>query len=84
MKARKLIEGASYDPPAVHALCKAFDDAWTQIAPQVRNRTDAIEAARMNLANIILGLAKNGTNDVQALTDAAVQAMLDDPTKLGP
>jgi hypothetical protein len=35
MKARKLIEGASYYPAAVHALCKAFDDAWTQIASHV-------------------------------------------------
>jgi hypothetical protein len=55
-----------------------------RIAPQVRNRTDAIEAARMNLASTVLRLAKNGTQDVQTLTDAAVQAMLDDPTKLGP
>jgi hypothetical protein len=38
----------------------------------------------MSLANVVLRLAKNGTQDVQALTDAAVQAMLDDPTKLGP
>lgn len=75
MKARALIGSAAYDPQTLKALYKAFDDAWEQIAPNVSSRASAIEAARLKLAEIVLGLAGNGTVDPQALTAAAVQAM---------
>lgn len=35
MKARKLIEGASFDPQQLKTIGKAFDDAWEQNAPSV-------------------------------------------------
>ena len=83
MKARKLIEGSSYDPDTLKILFQAFDDAWAQVAPTVNSRpADAIEAARMKLASIILGLARRNTRDAKQLTDAAVQRMFGDPTKL--
>jgi hypothetical protein len=48
MKARKLIEGASYDPAQVKALGEAFDAAWKHVAPGVRDNPAAHEAARMS------------------------------------
>lgn len=52
----------------------------SEIAPQVSQRGEAIESARMKFAEIVLRLAQNGgKHDPQALTDAAVQAMLAEP-----
>ena len=82
VKARALIGGASFDPNTLKLVYKAFDDAWEQVAPQVSNRPEAIEAARMKLAGIVIGLARNGTADPEAITDAAVKAMQTPPTKL--
>ena len=84
MKARRLIESALYDPEQLKALRKAFDEAWEGIAPGVSTRPAAIEAARLKLAEIVLGLAKNGNLDPQQLADAAVQLMRSPPQKLRP
>jgi hypothetical protein len=84
MKARALIGGASYDPDTLKTLYRAFDDAWAQIAPHIPNHTDTIESARIKLAEIVIDLAENGTRDAEALTEAAVQKMLADPTELSP
>jgi hypothetical protein len=81
LKARKLIEGAAYAPDELKAIGKAFDDAWEQIAPSVSTRPEAIEAARLKLANVVLSLAKNGTGDPEKLTEAALKVMLADPTQ---
>jgi hypothetical protein len=82
MKARHLIASASYDPEQLKALRKAFDDAWERIAPEVSVRLPALEAARMKLADIVLGLAKTGNLDPQRLADAAVQLMQAPPQQL--
>ena len=84
MKARRLIESASYDPEQLKVLRTAFDEAWEGIAPGVSARPAAIEAARLKLAEIILGLAKNGKLDPQQLADGAVQLMNSPPHKLRP
>jgi anti-anti-sigma regulatory factor len=85
VKARKLIEGSSYDRDALRILFQAFDDAWaSQVSPTISSRRPeaAIEAARMKLAHIIRGLARRSTRDAKQLTEAAVQLMFSDPTKL--
>ena len=74
--ARQLIANASYDPDQLKALGKAFDDAWDRVAPHISNRAEAIEATRLTLADIVLGLARRGMFDPQKLADAAVQRML--------
>jgi hypothetical protein len=84
MKARQLIDSASYGPDQLKVLGKAFDDAWTHIAPHVSDKPSGVAAARLKLAQIVLNLAKNGVMDAQRLTDAAVEAMFDGPTKLQP
>ena len=83
MKAHALIASGTFDPATLATLRKAFDDAWEQVAPLVSKRGGAIEAARLRLAGIVLGLAKDGgTQDPQALTNTAVHLMLGGATKL--
>jgi hypothetical protein len=75
MKARAIIGGANFDPNTLKIVYAAFDNAWDEIASQVSSRPDAIEAARLRLAEIVLSLARNGSRDAEALRDAAVNAM---------
>ena len=82
MKARQMIEGASFDPTQLKAIAKAFDDAWEQIAPSVGSRPDAIEAARLKLANVVLSLAKNGAQDAERLTEEALKIMFANTARL--
>jgi hypothetical protein len=84
MKARQLINSASYGPDQLKTLGKAFDNAWAQIAPHVSGKPSGVEAARLKLAQVVLLLAKGAPMDAQNLTDAAVEAMFDDPAKLQP
>ena len=79
MKARAMLGSAVFDPQQLKVVQRAFDDAWEVIAPQVSKRPEAIEAARTKLAEIIIGLARNGTMDARTMTDAAAQLMLVDP-----
>ena len=82
MKARQLIASAAYTPDQLKVIGKAFENAWEQVAPLVSKRPEAIEAARLKLAAIVLSLAKDGCRDAQQLEDAAVKKMLANPTKL--
>lgn len=75
MKAQQLIADAIFDPAQLKAIRKAFDDAWTRIAPQVSQRPEAIEAGRLNLASIVLSLAKRGTLDPTRLSEEAIKLM---------
>ena len=63
MKARKLLSNANFDPAALQAIGKAFDDAWDQVSPYVDSRPEAIGAARLKLAEIMLGITRCGTRD---------------------
>jgi hypothetical protein len=63
MKARQRIASASYGPDELKALGKAFDDAWDRVSPHISDRAGAIEAARLTLADIVLGLAMTGNFD---------------------
>lgn len=75
MKARQLIGKASYGPDELKILFQAFDAAWDIIAPGISGRASAIEAARLTLADIVLGLGADGKRrDDKELTEAAIQA----------
>ena len=75
MKARQLIGGASYGPDELKVLFKAFDDAWDGLVAHVGDDPQAIEAARLKLANVVLGLARYGNNDPERIKNAALQIM---------
>ena len=79
MKARRLIDGASFEPRELKIVTAAFDVAWEKIAPTVSSRDTAIEAARLKLADVILGIASNGITDAKEMADAALERMLEAP-----
>ena len=75
MKARGLIADAAYAPADVKILCKAFDEAWKVLAPEIGSNVTAIEAARLRLPNLILGFAKDGVGDGEQIKRDAIQIM---------
>ena len=74
MKARRLIEGASYHPDTLKVMGEAFDQAWAEIAGNFASPTD-IEVARTKLAEAVLSVATEGADDVEALKTGALEAM---------
>jgi hypothetical protein len=74
MKARRLIGGAEFPPEVLKVVFGAFDDAWAVVGPSISNRPEAVEAARLSLAEIVLSLAKSDPIEREALKDAAVRA----------
>ena len=75
MKARQLIDGASYGPEALKAIGQAFDEAWVTIAGNFGDDPLDIEKARLRLANALLSIAHEDSRDVEVLKRAALEAM---------
>jgi hypothetical protein len=50
MRARQLIDGASYGPEALKAMGQAFDEAWRSIEGNFGGDAIDTERARMRLA----------------------------------
>jgi hypothetical protein len=75
VKARSLIDGASFGPDAVKAIGQAFDEAWKQISGNFGNDPTEIEEARLKLAKAVLSVADDDSRDVEALKQAALQRM---------
>jgi hypothetical protein len=72
MKARLLIDGASFGPDALKAISQAFDEAWQEIAGNIGSDPQDIEAARIRLANAVLSIADEDSRDVEVLKRAAL------------
>ena len=70
MKARKVLQEASYDPQTLKAICQAFDEAWAGIADMYD--PSEVEDARLELANSVLAVAGLHGTDVQALSEEAL------------
>jgi len=75
MKARQLISNASYGPEELKVLFAAFDQAWAAVEADVGAEPSAVEAARLKLANIILGLAGQGRRDIAWLKATALRLL---------
>lgn len=76
MKARQLLSGASFAPDQLRVIFQAFDAAWAATAAEVGENPQAIEAARLKLANVLLMLARNGNvDDPERLKNAALQLL---------
>ena len=58
-----LDSNTSFDPETLQLLCRAFDDAWQDIAGNYGHI--AAEDRRTRLATVILQLANNGERDVR-------------------
>jgi hypothetical protein len=57
MGPRQIVRAASFGPDVLKVIFKAFDDAWSDIAPRMSTDPVAVESARMSLATIVLGVA---------------------------
>jgi hypothetical protein len=75
MKARRLIESASFDPTTLTVLCKAFDDAWAEIEEHFAGDDTASEYARLRLAHAILIVARQGDDNTEQVKNDALQVM---------
>jgi hypothetical protein len=75
MKARQLMDGASYGPDALKALCQAFDEAWQSIEGNFGNDPRDVERARIRLATAVLSVASEDSRNVELLKRGALQAM---------
>jgi hypothetical protein len=54
MKARQLIDGASYGPETVKAMGEAFDQAWAEISGNFGDNPTQIESAQLRLADAVI------------------------------
>jgi hypothetical protein len=72
MEARDLIYTATFSPESLHVLFQAFDGAWTELAGDVGGNLESVEAARSELAEIVLDLAKGGPIEGDRLKADAV------------
>ena len=75
MKARQLINNASYGPERLKVLFQAFDDAWEELAGNLGDNKLAKQAARLKLANVILDLGRDGSHDPDQIKNAALKTM---------
>jgi hypothetical protein len=73
VKAREIIQGASFDAEKLKILFAAFDSVWAEVAGGVGADPQAIDAARGRLASIVLTLAEHGPVDLAGLRSAARQ-----------
>jgi hypothetical protein len=78
MKARQLIDGASFGPEALKAIGQAFDEAWKTIEDNFGNDPQQVETARLKLANALLSIASQDSRDVEVLKTAALEVMARD------
>jgi len=74
MRARQLISGAGFPPEALKVILDAFEDAWAELASTVTGDPTVVEAARLSLAEIVLGIAKAGPIDHDRIKAAAAHA----------
>jgi len=75
VKARQLINGASFGPAAIKAMSEAFDLAWEQIASHFDGDPLIRDSARQSLAEAVLAAAAHSIPDVQTLKDAGLSVM---------
>jgi hypothetical protein len=75
MKARQMLDGASFGTDALKAIGLAFDQAWETIAGNFGDDRHDIERARLRLATALLSVASDDSRDVEALKRGALQAM---------
>ena len=74
MKARPLIDDASFGPQSLKVIGQAFDDAWHDIAGNFGSEP-VIHAARLQLAAAVLSVANDDSRDADVIKHAALQAM---------
>jgi hypothetical protein len=75
MKSRDLIDGSAYGPVTLKVITKAFDNAWSEIAPHFDRDGLQTQSARLRLADAILAVAKEDSRNPEDLKNAALEFM---------
>jgi hypothetical protein len=75
MKARQMIDGASYGPEELQIIGQAFDDAWAAIEGNCGDDAGIREKARVRLAKAVLSVAVEGVRCPDALREGALEVM---------
>jgi hypothetical protein len=84
MRARQLIDSASFGPEALQAIGQAFDGAWADIADHFGNDPTEIDNARYKLATALLSIASEDSRDAEVLKNAALLRMAMDYADTSP
>ena len=74
MEAKRLIEGAPFNPEIAKTCGEAFEQAWAIVV--LRKSNTDISDLRVRLADAILRHAERCRSDVDALVRAALTEML--------
>jgi hypothetical protein len=77
MEAKRLIEGAPFDPELAKARGEAFEQAWAIVA--LRKSDTDISDLRLRLAKAVLANAERCGTDVNALVNIALGVVLPKP-----
>ena len=75
MKARRLTEGSAFAPKTLQTLCKAYDDAWGEIAHHFEGHEKLADEARIRLAHAVLVVANEDSDDFERVKNNALQVM---------
>jgi len=75
LRARQLINGASFGPDALRTIWQAFDAAWSEIAGNFGDDQAELDDARYRLATALLSVASKDSRNVEVLKRAALQRM---------
>ena len=75
MKARALMEGASFGPDALKVIAQAFDEAWKAVAGNFGEEPAVVEEAQVRLAKALLSVAADDSRDPEVLKTTALEAM---------
>jgi hypothetical protein len=78
MKARALINGASYREEAMPAISNAFEAAWAEIAWIFDKDPSGTDKAREHLARAVLSIAGEDSRNVDGRVRAALERMAAD------
>jgi hypothetical protein len=73
MKARRIIDGASFDPDVLKVVREAFEDCWRGMSSSFA--PDEHEDARVILATAVMAAARADSDNPRPLREAALQAM---------
>jgi hypothetical protein len=76
MEAKRLLEGAPFNPELAQACGEAFDQAWAVVALRKGTTGTNISDLRLQLAKAVLANAERCGTDVSALVKAALSVVL--------
>jgi hypothetical protein len=74
-KAHRLLRNGTLDPDVLDIVAEAFDEVWASLAADFGNDPRTVEDARLQLAAIVLALAKDRQLGALEITRTAARLM---------